>query len=224
MDRAVPQRPTARTPGWTYPVAFTHPLTDATLVPPGAALPPLRRPPAPAPTGPLGPLGPAAPTPPPADFDLAKELRADRARIAAVLDQLRAAAADLQARQAGDMDQLQQVAVTLALNIAARVFHREVLAGEFPVEQIARELVAQLGNDEPPLRVRLHPDDLALVTARLDGQWLLPTAEPKLAADPTLARGTVAVDAATQTLRADPVRTLDEIRDELLRGIAHARS
>lgn len=215
MDRAVAPRPFTRGPGSTHRVSFTGRLTNAVLASTAAPLPPFRRPPAPAPRGPV-----AAP---PTDADPTTDVLADRARIAAVLDQLGAAAADLRARQAGDLDQLRQAAVTLAINVTARVFHHEVSAGQFPLEQIAHELVAQLV-DEEPIRVRLHPDDLALLSDRLDGQPLLPTDEPKLVADPTLTRGAVAVDGPTQSLRADPVRTLDEIRDELLRSIAHARS
>lgn len=217
MDRAAPERPMARPGSSTHRVVFSHPLANVAVVSPTAPLPPFRRPAEPT------AVQSSEPVPPPADFDLAKELRADRARIQAVLDQFRTATADLRSRQAGDMDQLREVAVTLALTIASRVFHRAVTAGEFPLEQIAYELTAQLVNEEPA-RVRLNPDDLALLTERLDGQPLLPAGDPKVVADQTLARGTVAVDGTTQTLRADPVRTLNDIRDEMMRSIAHVRS
>ena len=209
MDRAAQQRGTV----WTRSVPFADRVTNAFLAAPTAALPPFRRPVPP----------PAAPLPEATEIDLGKEFRADRARIVAVLDQLRSATADLRTQQGEKMDELRNAAVELALTIATRLFHREVTADDYPIEQIAREMAAQLV-DEEPVRVRLNPEDLALLTRRLDGQPLLPTADPKLVADPALARGSVAVEGHAQLLVADPVRTLHEIRDELLRSLAHARS
>ena len=78
--------------------------------------------------------------------------------------------------------------------------------------------------DETPIRVRLNPEDLALLTRRLDGEPLLTTADPRLVPDAALARGSVAVEGHSQLLVADPARTLEEIRDELLRSLAHARA
>lgn len=197
---------------WTDAIPFTERLTGAVLVRPDAPLPPLRRRPAPPP-----PVVVEAP-----EIDLTKEFRADRNRILAVLDGLRSAAAELRAEQDAKLDELRDAAVELALTIATRLFHRAVTTDDYPIEQIAREMAAQMV-DEEPIRVRLHPDDLALLETRLDGGPLLPGAEPKLVADATLARGAVAVEGHAQLLVADPARTLQEIRDELLRSIAHAR-
>jgi Flagellar assembly protein FliH len=210
MDRALQQHGTV----WTRSIPFADRVTNAVLARPDAPLPPFRRPlPPPAP-----PAAPAALEP-----DLTKEFRADRARIVAVMDQLRVATDELRSQRSEKLDELRQLAVELALTIASRLFHREVTADDYPIEQIAREMSAQLV-DEEPIRVRLNPDDLALLTRRLDGQTLLPTADPKLVADPTLARGSVAVEGHSQLLVADPIRTIQEIRDELLRSITHARS
>ncbi len=211
MDRAAQQRGTV----WTRSIPFADRMTNAVLAAADAPLPPFRRP-APPPPSPELPAEVS-------EVDLGKEFRADRARINAVLDQLRSAAVDLRTQQGEKLDDLRNAAVELALTIATRLFHREVTADDYPIEEIAREMAAQM-TDETPIRVRLNPEDLALLNRRLDGEPLLTTADPRLVADPALARGSVAVEGHSQLLVADPVRTLEEIRDELLRSLAHARA
>jgi len=210
MDRVAQQRGAV----WTRSIPFSDRVTNALLARPEDPLPPFRRP-APSPQ-------PAAPAEEP-EPDLAEAYRADRARITAVLEQLRSAALDLRTQQGQKLDELRSAAVELALTIATRLFHREVTADDYPIEQIAREMAAQMV-DEEPIRVRLNPLDHALLTRRLDGEPLLTGAEPKLVADPAIVRGSVAIEGQSQLLVADPARTLQEIRDELLRSLAHART
>lgn len=210
MDRVARQHGAV----WTRSIPFTDRVTNALLVRPDDPLPPFRRP------APVPP--PVAPVEEP-EPDLTEAYRADRARITAVVEQLRSAALDLRTHQGEKLDELRTAAVELALTIATRLFHREVTADDYPIEQIAREMAAQMV-DEEPIRVRLNPQDHALLTRRLDGEPLLSSADPKLVPDPAVGRGSVAVEGHTQLLVADPARTLQEIRDELLRSLAHART
>ena len=114
MDRAAQQRGAV----WTRSIPFADRVTNAFLAALTAPLPPFRRPAPP----------PVAPLPEATEIDLGKEFRADRARIVAVLEQLRAATADLRTQQGEKMDELRNAAVELALTIATRLFHREVTA------------------------------------------------------------------------------------------------
>jgi flagellar biosynthesis/type III secretory pathway protein FliH len=203
-----------------FRVNFTGPLTNATRVPPDAPLPPFRRPTAAAAT--------ATPPPPPAanlwDTAVGRELAADRETIQVALKNIQSAVADLRGQQAANLDGLRNAAVELSLTIAAQLLHREVTADEFPVENMVRDMAAQLVGDDK-ITVWLNPDDQKLLEKRLGGRSLLPDAATKVVADPTLARCECRVEGGDGALlMSDPSRQLQEIRDELLRNLANARN
>ncbi len=186
---------------------------DEPLAPPRAT---------PTPTLPEVPSEPA----PPADFwqtDLGQELAVDRGLIQSALANLTRGVEQLRAEQARRLDQVQRVAIELAMTVATRLLHREVTAGEFPMEAKVRDMVALL-EGEAPVSVRLNPADLELLEARLGGEPLLAgAADPRLIADPTLARGDCQVDGKEAMLLSNVERELQQIRDELLGGLGHAR-
>jgi len=163
----------------------------------------------------------------PPDFwktDLARELLADRTRIEEVLRQLRVATGELQKEQAERLRDLQSVAVELATTMSARLLHERIESGDFPMESKIRDMIQQL-DGEPPNAIRLHPADLELLENRLGNEPILPGHEnPKLIPDTSLARGACRVEAKEAMLLSDVGRELQEIRDELLRSLAHARS
>lgn len=193
----------------------------ARAAPPAAAVPPH---PAPAPA-------PAAPHPPqatvPPDFwktDQARELQIDRQRIEEVLGKLQAAAADLRKDQAERLREWQRAAVELATTVATRLLHERVVSGDFPMEAKVRDMVAQL-EDDVPVSIRLNPQDLQLLESRLGEEPLLPGQDdPRLVADASLARGECRVEGKETMLLSEVGRELQEIREELLRSLAHARS
>jgi flagellar biosynthesis/type III secretory pathway protein FliH len=207
-----------------FRVNFTGPLTNATRVSPDAPLAPFRRPTATAATA-----TPATPPPPPAanlwETAVGRELAADRETIQVALKNIQSAVADLRGQQTANLDGLRNAAVELSLTIAAQLLHREVTADEFPVENMVRDMAAQLVSDDR-ITVWLNPDDVKLLEKRLGGRPLLPDATAtKVVADPTLARCECRVEGGDGALlMSDPSRHLQEIRDELLRNLANARN
>jgi flagellar assembly protein FliH len=106
-----------------------------------------------------------------------QQLRANMAR----LDALYASAA--QPLQALD-DAVEQELAQLALVVARRVIAHELKASPERVVQAVRQAAAALPSATRELRVRLHPDDLALLRELDMGEthW-------QLLADPSLSRG-----------------------------------
>jgi hypothetical protein len=206
-------RSDARTP--------SHHAAPAAVVPPPA--PPA--PPPPAKTAPVTP--PPAPEAPNVDFretDAGRELLADRERINAVLEQVRAAVKEFADNQFLRLQQWQRAAVELASTIAARLLHERVTAEEFPMEAKVRDMVAQFG-EGTPVTVRLNPADLRLLEKRLHGEPLFPDGNgPALVADESLGRAAVQVEGKESMLLSEVTRELQEIRDELLRSLSNARS
>jgi hypothetical protein len=224
--------PRMNKPPFECRVRFTDRLFDAVLVSPAAPLPPLRRKPAPTPAAPPPTVAHApatAPNPPadPADFwksDIARELSADRERIDAALTRLQDATAGLRADQTERLQMWQKAAVELAVAMATRLLHDRVEAGDFPVEAKVRDMVAELGGDDAAT-VHLNPADLALLESRLGGEPLLPGQDdPRLVADSTLGRGDCRIEVKEAFLVSELTRELQELRDDLLRRLGHARS
>jgi hypothetical protein len=226
-------RPGIDKPTFECRVRFTDRLADAVPVSPTAPLPPVRRkahaaPISPPPANPA-PAPAVAPTPPadPADFwrsDIARELTTDRERIEAVLGRLQDAAAGLRADQTERLQAWQRAAVELAVAMATRLLHDRVEAGDFPVEAKVRDMIAELGGDAPAT-VHLNPADLALLESRLGGEPLLPgQGDPRLVADDTLGRADCRVEVKEAFLVSEVTRELQELRDDLLRRLGHARS
>ncbi|MBA4065308.1 MAG: hypothetical protein C0501_16675 [Isosphaera sp.] len=201
-----------------FTVRFHARLTGAAVVPPGDD---------PAPPAPPAPA-PAAPPPPPTPVLVEPDPRppepdVDGERVEAALSQVRDAVGEYRKDQAGRLRDWQRAAVELALTIATRLLHERVASGEFPIEAKVRDMVAQLGEDAA-LTVRLNPADLAALTSRLAGGSLDDGRDdPKFVPDDSLGRGECRVEGREAMLLSDVSRELQEIRDELLRSIAHAR-
>lgn len=213
----------------------TPPPPTADRVPHPVPGPPGRRDPGPNPghpaAGPPASLSPAAspaaaapPAPAPAAPDLTGEFEADRARIEAVLESVRAAADAVRKDLNGRLREWQRAAVELAMATATRLLHDRVVSGEFPVEEKVREMIDQL-NEGGPVTIRLNPADLQLLEDRLGGEPLLPGRDdPRVVPDPSLGRAEVRVEGREGMLLADVTRELSEIREQLLKDLGHARS
>jgi flagellar biosynthesis/type III secretory pathway protein FliH len=167
------------------------------------------------------PASPSTNTPKP---DLTKELQADRARIDELFGKVRASVNDLRKDQAERIRQWQRAAIELAVTISTRVLHERIEADAFPIEAKVRDMLNQLEGDVP-VKIRLNPTDLDLLRRKLGGKPLLDGPDdPNLVADPSLARGDCCVEGKEAMLLSDLGRELVEIREELLRSLAHARS
>jgi hypothetical protein len=185
--------------------------------------------PTPAPT-PVQPPTSAAPATLPAKTDdhwpleMERELTLDRERIESVLREVRAGVANLRTDRDGRLQELQRVAVELALTIATRVLHERVEAEDFPIDAKIRDMIVQLG-DDVPVAVRLNPADLELLKSRLGDQPLTDDRDdPRFIADAAPTRGSCQVEGRESMLMSDVSRELQEIRDELLRSLGNARS
>lgn len=209
-------------------VRFDRPLRGASVLQPGAPLPDHK----PARTAPT----PATQNPPPQPAErktepdaareaaLAAERAADRTQLRAALEQTRQAVAELRESRAAQVAELQRVAVEMAATIAARLLYDTVTAGEFPIDAKVREMIAQLGEDEP-VSVRLHPADLQLLKQRLAGDPLLSDrADPRFVPDTELARGACRVDGREGLLVSDLATELELIREDLIRSLGNAQS
>ena len=218
-------RPASFPPQREIRVSFADRLTDAVAVPVDLPLPPLR----PAPVAePVVVSSEPAPTPAaPTDLwvtEIGVQLTADRKAIETVLESVQAATSDLRQEHTARMGEWRTAAVELALSIAAKLLHERVAANDFAIEEIVRGMIGDMHEDEV-VSVRLNPRDLELLENRLGGQPLLsgPT-DPRLMADPTLGRGECRVEGKASVSLSDLPRQLTQIRDDLLRSIAHARS
>lgn len=214
---------------------FHRPLKGVEVVPADSVttaprpLPPAAPPkpdPAPAPVPPPAPA--ATPAPAPAvDFsqtELARELAADRDRIEAVLAEVRGDVASLRKERAAKIEDLQRVAIELALTIASRLLHERVSTGDMAMDAKVRDMIAQLGEDVV-VSVRLNPDDLELLKTRLAGKPLSADRDdPRYIPDATLNRGACQVDGRDSMLLSDVARELQDIRDDLLGSLNNARS
>jgi flagellar biosynthesis/type III secretory pathway protein FliH len=217
-----------------FGVRFHAPLRGAELAPKGvsvAAPPPPPSQLAPPPStlaSPRGASHAAAPAPAAAQSFLAteaaREFLADREKIEATLEKLQATAAEFGANQMLRLREWQRAAVELAMTIASRLFHERVVSGEFPMEAKVRDMIGQLGEDAA-VTVRLNPADLKLLETRLGGQPLTHAGEePKFVPDETLGRGDCRIEGRESMLLSDVSQELQEIREELLRSLDHARS
>jgi hypothetical protein len=219
----MPRSAVLTSPPREFRVSFADRLAGAVVVTADTPLPPLR-----IHTPPADPAPTPAPAPaPPTDLwvtEIGAQLAADRRAIEGVLDSVRAATDALRKQHAERMGQWRTAAVELAVSIAAKLLHERITADEFAVEQMIRDMAADMTDDEV-VSVRLHPKDLELLEKRLDGQPLLSGPDdPQLIADSTLGRGECRVEGRSSLSLSDLPRQLGHIREDLLRSLAHARA
>jgi Flagellar assembly protein FliH len=208
-----------------FRVSFADRLAGAVMVDTHTPLPPLRKPPADLTDTPVHIDNSPRPAAPPTDTLLAEigmQLASDRRAIETVLGSLTAAVGRVQADPSALLGACRKLAVELATNIAAKLLHERISADQFNLEQMVRDMAADMPEDEV-VCVRLNPRDLELLEKRLDGQPLLsgPT-DPQLIADHTLARGECRVEGRATVSLSDLPRQLGIIREDLLRRIADA--
>jgi flagellar biosynthesis/type III secretory pathway protein FliH len=207
-----------------FRVSMVGRLCDAHLISPNAPLPPLRKHnPEPAATTGLKPAT-AVENSTTAMLEITRQLAADRQLIESSLDNLRTVLAEQSTQHRQQVEQWQSAVVEMALAITAKLLHREVLQGEFPIENMIREMSQQL-YDDPVVRVRLNPKDLELLEQRLDGQPLMSKgADPQLVADPSLGRAECRLDGQSTMMMADLSAQVRQIREDLMRSLHDARS
>ena len=131
---------------------------------------------------------------------------------------------ELELRRQNSLQELQQVAIELAIEIAAALVHDKVQRDEFPVEKQVEAIVNELGS-QAAVTLKMHPDDLSLLNRRLDGReapWNDKT-DLTLVADASLARGECRAEAGDFGMMANLEQQLTEIRKQLLENMNDAQ-
>jgi len=152
---------------------------------------------------------------------LEKQVAQESEAVRRVLAAVNTAAQSFRAQQEQNLAQWQRLAVELAVVIVGRLTHDKIRSGDFAVEESVRKIVSQLASRQP-VKVYLHPEDVALLERRLAGQPLFTDAsQVQVAADPGLSRGNCRADAGEVTLLARLDAQLAELRQQTLRSLAH---
>ncbi len=146
--------------------------------------------------------------------------REERERLEAVLGRLTDVARDLCAAQRGRLDEMQKVAVELAVAIASQVLYERLESGNFPIEELVRAAVKRM-EPRQAVTVRLHPDDLALLERRTAEEPLfaLDTEELRLVGDASLSRGDCRAETGDVAVLANLGEFLAEVRSDLLKAL-----
>jgi flagellar biosynthesis/type III secretory pathway protein FliH len=158
-----------------------------------------------------------------ANVERDRAAEAERAAIQQVLAALNEAVQQIQKRDQQRLAEFQRATIDLAVAIASRLVHRKLTAGEFGLETLVGQLVAELGT-ATSITAYLHPEDLALLKQRLEGNApsTLAPGIVDLAADTSLRRGDCRVQTDDVTAHSQWEAKLDEIRERLMRSLSHA--
>jgi flagellar biosynthesis/type III secretory pathway protein FliH len=181
------------------------------------------------PSEPLVPVGrpAAAPAPDPAralreaeEAEAARKAEEERERLETVLGNLEDVARDLRSAQRGRLEEMQRVAVELAVAVASHLLYERIESGDYAIEEFVREAVGRL-EPRQAVTVRLHPDDLALLERRTAEEPLfaLDTEDLRLVADGSLSRGDCRADTGDVAVMSSLEDYLAEVRRELLRAL-----
>ena len=149
--------------------------------------------------------------------------REERDRLAGVLGQLLELVGELRSAQRARLEEMQRVAVELAVAVARQLLFDRLEAGEFPVEQMVRAAVQRL-EPRQAVTVYLNPEDLALLERRTADEPLfaLDTEELRLVGDPALARGGCRAESGDLGILTNLEDHLADIRRDLLQALPAA--
>ena len=101
------------------------------------------------------------------------------------------ALAEMEERRSQSLEELQQIAVELAVMAAEHMTHRKIESGEFGLDDLVKTAVQQLGINEAA-SLQLHPDDLDLLMRQMaDLKTAFSPRQIQTVGNPGLDRGTV---------------------------------
>lgn len=201
-----------------FRVMLTVPPKGLKQVSPEAPLPPL-----PAPKSAII-ARPTAPVTEAVSAEQARQAEAEREFIQATLGHLAAELQSFQENRREATKRIEQAAVEMAVVVASRLLFRDLEEDRLAIEEMVRDMVAGLIDDQPAV-VRLNPKDFHLMQRRLGSRLLFPDEEgsPKVMPDNSVPRGGCLVEGtAGSGLHHDPVEELSKVREELLERMAHA--
>ena len=110
--------------------------------------------------------------------------------------------------------EVEQELLTLAMSLARQIVRRELKADPTQIIGIVREAISALPAASRDVRVRMHPEDAAIVR-----EHLAPTESERawvIVEDPVMARGGCQVNTATSRIDANLETRLTAILSELL--------
>lgn len=150
----------------------------------------------------------------------AREERAGWTRLVAGLTEV---ARELRAQQRSRLEEMQRVAVELAVAIASHVVCERIESGDYAIEELVRQAVKRMEPREA-VTVYLNPDDLTLLERRLgDGPLLsLEGEDVRLLGDASLGRGDVRAESGDVNVVSQMEEHLAELRSGLLRVLPDA--
>jgi flagellar biosynthesis/type III secretory pathway protein FliH len=204
-------------------ILFPSPLADVRIAPsrsvPGAPVAPGRHD---ATSGPAAARG---------EGGAGRAAGADQAVLVAcesvnrLLRQLNEQLQALEQQRSQSLEELQRVAIDLAMFATSQILQREVQANEFPIEKLVQMALERLGVHQP-LVFRLHPQDLRqlqTVLARAEVTWSLPEGV-RLLADPAQPRGSCFADAGEFGLLSTLEQQLEDLQRSLREGLEDAQT
>jgi len=120
------------------------------------------------------------------------------------------------------LEEWRRAAVDLGTIAAEMIVQRKLEAGEFPLDEIIGEMIAQC-SPASEIHIHLNPIDASLMRDKLFGRPPLSErpGSVQVTEDETLARGDCRVDDGHQVFLSQLNRRLREMRDELNRSLGH---
>ena len=119
------------------------------------------------------------------------------------------------------IQELQMVAVELAVSVAAKLTHRDEESSRESAQAMTRQLVENL--DQPvECEVWFHPDDLAAVQELVQEDPKFNTGSLRLQADPSLQIGDCRIRTGANEFVSSVQTKLIELRQNLLENLQHA--
>jgi hypothetical protein len=149
----------------------------------------------------------------------------ERQFVEAALANLERLGADLRAQQSQRLQDMQQVAVELALAVASHLVQKQLAQNEFPIEQLVARVAERL-EPQQPATLFLNPDDLNLLEARggeAGHDFLKANPDIRLLGDASLARGDCRAETGDLTIASRLDEQLNDLRAGLLETLPEAQ-
>jgi len=141
-----------------------------------------------------------------------------------ILERIAEAIDELEARRSNSLEEMQRAAVELAVAVGEHLARAALEKDEYAVEDLVSEAIEKLGPGGP-IRVHLHPDDLALLSRRLSArpEWCGNDPRVELVSDPSLDRGDCVAECGETIMASKLDLRIEELRQTLLGALPHAQ-
>jgi hypothetical protein len=154
-----------------------------------------------------------------------RRLEAERwADLRAIWEGIQEQLVEIEGRRQQTLDELQQLSIELAIEVASHVIRREIERDEFPIAHVVSEAIKRM-EDCRTVTVRLHPLDLKQIESLHEKAAEQGIAAPqlRLVADPSLTRGTCVADGGDFGLLTTWEQQLSDVQRLLREGLDDAQ-